>query len=145
VEEAVNVENILALADLLETPQVAAHFDMQMYENLTEEGEELARRDGPVAALTASCGTTACIAGWEVARLGRADFGNAYSIAMDSLGLTHSEAGSLFVPGISTTEMSTGHSPYEADGKQAAKVLRHLAETETVDWSVAFADAQVAS
>jgi hypothetical protein len=109
-----NTENIIALADLIETlPQ--AGFG-------SREGFFMGnwRHD---------CGTPSCIAGWAVHLAGiDCSRSQVADKAADWLDLYfEDEAQDLFEP---------SHLPYEAITPQhAAKVLRHLAETGVVDWS----------
>ncbi len=84
-----------------------------------------------------SCGTVACIGGWLVIQSGR---GTAEEIEDGEVGvistgaevfdISRDKALELFVP--------FGQQPFSTSPAQAAKVLRHLAETGTVDWEKAF-------
>jgi hypothetical protein len=109
-----NTENIIALANLIETlPQ--AGFG-------SKEGFFMGnwRHD---------CGTPSCIAGWAVHLAGiDCSRSQVATKAADWLDLDIEDEQELFDPG--------HHLPYEAITPQhAAKVLRHLAETGVVDWS----------
>jgi hypothetical protein len=83
------------------------------------------------------CGTPACIGGWLARNnseeflaspLSTTDFG------AKKLGLTYDQAYTLFVGGSYFPKFSI----FNANNQQAAKILRHLAATGEVDWSVAF-------
>ncbi len=83
------------------------------------------------------CGTPACIAGWLV-RNNREEFLasdlDTTGFGAKKLSLTSNEAHRLFMFGSDMPKFSI----FDANTKQAAKVLRHLAATGEVDWSVAF-------
>ena len=112
-------------------------------------------------------GTVACIAGWTVARWLPSVFDywqhpedsigetpdTILKSAKDLLGLTTKQADALFIPSnvfrFDDREKDNLHSltwyawKYETDisrvtSRQAAKVLRHLADTGIVDWGIAF-------
>ena len=107
-----NTENIIALADLIETlPQ--AGFG-------SKEGFFMGN-------WRHACGTPSCIAGWAV-HLAGIDCGphQVPDKAADWLDLPIGEEWELFDPDLPYSSITPQH---------AAKVLRHLAETGVVDWS----------
>ena len=74
------------------------------------------------------CGTTGCIAGWA-RQLYAGGKGDAFNTAKDLLGLTWDQADDLFYTrGIRRKSLVSPH--------RAAKVLRRLAKTGKVDWSI---------
>lgn len=122
-----NVERILQLADVIEkTPHRLRYSETMKWRRLS--GFNMSNWH---------CGTTGCIAGWACDVFGN---GNepfyTDEIQFDAavlLGLPHHIADDLFVP---TDGALTDIKP-----KHAANVLRHLAETGEVDWSIADARA----
>jgi len=119
-----NKENILAVADAIETHSVPdLGFNMGGY---FFEGEDA--DDG-------KCGTVACIAGWTCKVLGEPS--NEYEhgwTAGDHLGLDHEQRTLLFTP------RGWLGSPEIFKARHAVRVLRHLAETGEVDWAKAMAE-----
>lgn len=118
-----NKENILAVADAIEGHKIPGlGFNM---EALVEIGWP--DRSGE------NCTTVACIAGWAVCVRHNLP-ADPYSFgvlddAREWLGLSWSKASSLFSP--------VGFDYFATTPAQAVRVLRHLAETGDVDWSVA--------
>ena len=116
---SVNAAECLALAELIERVPLE-EFDMSM--------------------VTHSCGAPSCMAGWWAygAKYDGADKMGAAAIALN---LSRIEESDLFTPGASSPGVDKLHdncvSPYDATSAQAARVLRHLAATGEVDWSVA--------
>jgi hypothetical protein len=141
-----NKENILKLAEVLESPAAEKHFCMGTWFN------DRAHEDGlPINETFAhsinNCNTTACIAGWCAVLavpdriVGRKNSeweghtwngDTVFEVGRAYLELDPNAAERLFAP--------RGRAIAEDDPKQAAKVLRHLAETGEVDWSVIDAD-----
>lgn len=118
-----NTENILRLADEIEQRGLNnLGFNMKHF----------------YSAGDSECGTTACIAGWAVLLEGRthpmnlSTFG-CINTAARWLGLDPELAKNLFCPGYTRDE---DHCGWNATPKQAAQVLRHLAETGEVNWCI---------
>lgn len=91
------------------------------------------RRSGWQKHLSAECDTTACIAGWTVLALGHGINQERCDIVKDAqalLGLSYDQALELFF----MKETKVGLD--QVDDKRAAAVLRNLAETGVVDWSI---------
>ena len=104
----VHVEKILELANFIEAlpPE---QFDMAHFE----------------------CGTARCIAGWALHLDGQdvlapLSTGSSSTRARDLLGIDGDRASDLFFSGID----------YHPTTKEAARVLRHLAITGEVDWTI---------
>lgn len=126
-----NKERILALADLIEkqphtTVEAPSGFSMENWSH--------------------DCGTPACIAGWawamEKAKMEDVD-DNASDAAQKFLGLGVLTGDSLFEPDLRDTDLALNHhweNHTDLWGHitptHAAAVLRHLADTGKVDWSV---------
>lgn len=139
-----NKERLLELADLLESEKVVGHFDMDyFFKSYNLSVPTHTHKLGAAEALNV-CGTVACIAGWAVAAFNPKLQGfqiDYEQIAADLLGLRYEQADRLFTPsdnGDDCDPEDEDRSPYAASAKQAAKVVRHLAETGEVDWSKAF-------
>jgi len=121
-----NKERILDLADIIENDRLPlVRFDINWWARREYESPH-------------ECGTIACIAGYAVA----AAYGNRIAKhfktdvggeARRILGLTVDEARELFSDGWRTLKP-------RPTNKQAARVLRHLAATGKVDWSIALAE-----
>lgn len=134
-----NVENILKLAEVLESPAAEEHFDMSSW--LDHNGDHDLPDEITYNEMIKDCGTVACIAGWatvlakgdEIVKEENYEFG----IGADYLDLEYTQAKHLFTPGVFITVDGEEVSAYAATPKQAAKVLRHLAATGEVDWDVA--------
>lgn len=133
-----NKKNILRVADAIEKGELVKRgigFNMEAVISIATD-----RRKDHVD----SCGTVACIAGWahcvryprrKLARLiaDTEDYAHyesvAWESAVDFLGLSEETADDLFQP--------SGAGPWTyITPAQAVRVLRHLAETGKVDWSV---------
>jgi hypothetical protein len=119
-----NRENILKVADAIEhaakkrsRPKLG--FNMGAWFGSPEE-------DGPDRT-EHSCDTTACIGGWTNTIFKNAEWD--VHAAERSLGLSSEEGGDLFFPDveIDLKDITPAH---------AVTVLRHLAETGKVDWTV---------
>jgi hypothetical protein len=121
-----NKERILKLADIIEkqphtTPQQPDGFTMSNW--------------------THDCGTPACICGWANHELNKETSSDIWlgddRVAAEWLGLDIDTAGSLFEP-----SRERDSNPWATDWwdeitpAHAAAVLRNLAETGKVDWSV---------
>lgn len=138
-----NKERLLQLAEVLESDRAESHFNMNLW--LSENGR-FARSE--VCSLQhfniEDCGAVACIGGWtvilfpeEAALFAKEHISNA---AYEILGLGLVEGHDLCIPEGWYDDKDDFISPYEAKPKQAAKVVRHLAETGVVDWKKAFED-----
>lgn len=109
-----NIDRINALADLIEQqPHTSIH-----------------AMDGfNMSGWTHTCGTPSCIAGWARHMSGQTE-PSAWTIGEEWLGLTETQSDELFLmtdSDISFEDVTPAH---------AAAVLRHLAATGTVDWSI---------
>ena len=117
-----NEENILKVADAIERHSIPdLGFNMELLRGAADERyPDLSGHN---------CGTVACIAGWALAVAGK-DGG--FEAAAEFFGFKDQEEEEsydfpLFFPG----------SPhYGTTSSQAVAVLRHLAETGEVDWSI---------
>lgn len=122
-----NKERVLALAELIEKqPHVGK-------EEATTEGFDMAQWFHP-------CGTPACIAGWTLAlKYGdwspklhdKRDARGVEADAADYLGLEGNQSAQLFFVGYKSEKSFSEVTPQDA-----AKLLRHFAETGTIDWSI---------
>lgn len=131
---------LLKLAEVLESPAAEKHFNMgDWFDN---PNADVCDADVPAKKFVAQCGAAACTAGWTIAifepralvkPIGFLD--NALVRAASLLSLNYDQACDLFTPMSET--MRDGTEAMSAGPKQAAKVVRHLAETGKVDWSVA--------
>lgn len=120
-----NKERLLQLADHLETPAVAEHFDMlhsiHAPDIMPEQEDNINVKD----AIT-HCGAVACIGGWAVvlfnpdASYGETTAGDAQEL----LDLDDTQGYELFF----------SHTQSWITPKQAASVIRNLVETGEVDW-----------
>lgn len=126
-----NRENILAVADAIEQHSIP-ELGFNMYDYVCDA--EVLDRRGLSDMSGSGCGTTACIAGWAKAiALGRTpqNYFGVHEDAQHWLGLSLEQADTLFYGLgrgiISLPDISSAH---------AVSVLRHLAETGEVDWSV---------
>jgi hypothetical protein len=162
-----NVTAINNLASLLENipPATKQGFNMNSYTTDLDVFDEEDRETEETLAthVKHECNTTACIAGWAATWLARdgtllkharnedtvdnlAQFdsapfayaGSHATFARTVLGLDDEDAAELFEP--------MNYGPYQglayeaATPEQAAKVLRHLAKTGVVDWSMSGLD-----
>jgi hypothetical protein len=130
-----NKERLIQLAEVLESPAAEKHFDMKEW--IEHTGYHDLPEGITIAEVMIDCGTVACIAGWATV-LARPNepysaIIDEFSLAAEYLDLEYFIAKSLFTPSCTTDE---GTQAYDADPKQAAKVVRHLAETGEVDWSI---------
>jgi hypothetical protein len=116
-------ERILALADHIEKVG-DEHFNMSAFSN---------RGGAPTA-----CGSTACVAGWvihiglQAGEITRATLDSAGDKARGWLGIDEDQASALFYPEGYSDNRDAWGKPYTA--ARAGAVLRHLAETDEVDW-----------
>lgn len=140
-----NVENILRIAEAMETKIVDAEglpiqFDMNSWAAVEYSWEDDVESEYQV------CGSVACIAGHVVAVLDPESYlsysrGNhqfsIHAAARDLLDIPTKLSRDLFTP---ASQFDSGMhvivNPYQATPEQAAKVLRNLAKTGKVDWSV---------
>ena len=122
-----NVENILKLAALLESPQAEKHFSMYDYIHVRDD---LPIEVTKLQEVFKDCGTEACIAGWA-AFLAKPheviDKFDIRQVAVEYLELDPYTSAHLFVAGVA---MSV------TDPKDAALVIRNLIATGKVDWSL---------
>lgn len=131
-----NKERILALADLIETLTYRNEdnwapdsFNMGRYSYTYDPNTD--EESGHV------CDTPACIAGWAYAMKNNFDENLNWikfesGMSAEYLGLTSEQASELFYGrGFSAAKRDIEVSPEEA-----AKTLRHLAETGEVDWFI---------
>jgi hypothetical protein len=136
-----NVDNILKLAEVLESDAAAAHFNMGEW--FHHDGDHALPLGVTVAEAIQDCGTVACIAGWAVVAFHSAEelrdvnFDLA-AIAANDLGLSSYRAMEIFTPGSAPHVVECDLPVYHATPKQAAKLLRHLAATGEIDWREAF-------
>lgn len=121
-----NKANLLQLADALEHGLPAMQFDMSYWLHTTD------------------CGTAGCIAGHAAILSGKYPTDgsyfetNAHDVSNDFLELTDEMSNHLFTPSSDTRGFSYNLFTYrEITAPMAAAVVRHLAETGEVDWSVA--------
>jgi hypothetical protein len=130
---SINVENILKVADAIEQHSIPdLGFNMKNWFN--EAGDGIVDNSGH------NCGTVACIAGWTAYLAKGSEPTHAYwtykdghtsKIAREFLGLSRWEAGDLFEPGAVAAADWGSIKP-----SQAVAVIRHLAATGEVDWSI---------
>ena len=139
----VNRENVLKVAEAIETGALVERgigFNMARYGAAVDD---IAKDH------IDNCGTVCCIAGYALA-LKRPDIsgediaGEHFNIEAEAtryLGLDLGDAGELFLPQppYSRPWNQIDHQRYLAQitPAQAVRVLRHLAETGEVDWSIA--------
>lgn len=120
-----NKERVLALADLIECQPHVDPLGIDPY--LEPSGFNM-------NCFTHSCGTPSCIAGfaaWEYNGRKINDSDETESKAREYLGLaSYFGAKRLFFPTVSGRECAS------ITPQEAAQVLRHLAETGEVDWSI---------
>lgn len=128
-----NVENILKVADAIERHEIEwLGFNMSHYcavgkIHLTDHSGH-------------NCGTVACIAGWGAAVSGvpksrmTEDF-DAETPAMEFMGLSEDQMDHLFYAK-SHPHFSSHKNWNNITQDQAVAVLRHLAATGEVDWSI---------
>lgn len=132
-----NVENILKVADAIEkhsVPGLAFHMNYT-YE---DDPEELGSRNSvspDQKRMGSECGAVACIIGWTntVIRPPDGEVNNAAN-AQHALGLKSREADALFYPDKERWNLSRSWD--DITPEQGVRVLRHLAVTGEIDWSV---------
>lgn len=126
----VNVKNIIRVAEVLEgkrpKPRKNLHFSMSLWADKASQAIPLYGWNGKFAEHT--CGTVACIGGWTNI-IFRSE-NDSTAAAAEKLGLDADTAHALFF------EYSKGGGSYAIPPKRAAKVLRHLAKTGKVDWTI---------
>jgi len=117
----VNVENILKVADAIEKHSIPdLGFNMSYAFDAVGPEDD---RSGH------SCGTVACIGGWTNVVLAKS--GNLpIAAAQRRLELTDRQADALFYP-LGYWRVDNDYTP-----SQAVAVLRHLAATGEVDWTI---------
>lgn len=124
-----NKENVLAVADAIEKHSIP-DLGFNMGDWVAHASDEAPDRSGH------SCGTVACIAGWaQRLRTGvplSADSVVWWEPEAEWLGLGGDASDTLFMGDDETNKRLADVTPAEA-----VRVLRHLAETGEVDWSVA--------
>jgi len=126
-----NVENILKVADAIEQHRIAGlGFHMNYLVSSTRGAlieDKLGIKD---------CGTVMCIAGWASAISGRKD-NPAFYHARDFLGIDPKTSRHLFYAA-NHPDSEVGEGPLDdITATQAVAVLRHLAATGEVDWTIA--------
>jgi hypothetical protein len=128
-ESSMNKENILKVANAIENRAIP-----ELGFNMGTFRDDINTRNDLHDASGSHCGTVACIAGWaEAVRLNTSTFDNDGGVpdrSQEYLGLDQDQADVLFY-GFGGWNDLTQISPDEA-----VAVLRHLAETGKVDWSV---------
>ncbi|MDV2964989.1 hypothetical protein RZ532_03315 [Nitratireductor aquimarinus] len=140
-----NINAVNALADLLDNLPAEAEtgFNMMHY-NLSLDHSYM-QVDTHVEH---ECGTVCCIAGWAAmylqegdqplrespAKLTPHDFPRRK--AREILGLTEHQTRQLFEPMDHDVSDDPNLDWYSVTPKQAAKILRHLATTSVVDWTI---------
>ena len=89
------------------------------------------------------CGTPACIAGWAAHMYcggeTRGEWDDDLDDAEEALGLTHDQGTELFVPVVKSVAHYRAKNPGDpgfVTSEHAAAVLRNLAETGEIDWTV---------
>ena len=115
-----NKERLLLLAEHLEKPETAEHFDLSYYFYRASPHED-------VGTSIHLCGTTACVAGHAIALFSpeyKPTPQSAFWAAVRVLDLEEETACNLFL---------NWDDNYSA--AEAARVVRHLAETGEVRWS----------
>ena len=124
-----NKENVLAVADAIERHSIPdLGFNMSCFVGEVEPGF----RDDHFGS---TCGTVACIAGWtrcvrtmKALELPRGDFN--WALEADWLGLDGATSELFWGDDFVNRHLE------EVTPSQAVHVLRHLAETGEVDWSI---------
>lgn len=122
-----NVTNLTRLADLLESPEAEGHFDIGTWFSYKMPS----RISGfAIRQQLHNCGTTACIGGWAAALGGEeGTIGNAWSDkeVREWMGLP--ETGAYW-------SLCYAYPTESITPKQAARVIRNLIATGSVDWSI---------
>lgn len=123
-----NVENILKVADAIEQHSIP-DLGFNMRALLNDADEEVPTH------FSEPCQTVACIAGWAHVASGGSESERSHEVIWDTamgwLGISAPDARKLFVP----TELLGSFTKIKPD--EAVAVLRHLAKTGEVDWSIA--------
>lgn len=129
-----NIANILKLADFLDMaspePEFNNHLGEYVYTFANGEGYSMGIWDSEGR----TCNTVGCIGGWAAAFAKEdGDYSlSRRSAAQNWLGITLIQDTALFTPmGWHSPEHAKEYTP-----QRAARVLRHLAATGNVDWSV---------
>ena len=139
-----NVERILQLADTVESLEPAYRVTRSRLED--EDGEELTDFTNRflMSRFRFACGSPACIAGWAawLANQQKDVPGDTWDRAKKYLELDNEDmALHLFAPSpidgvVGADMMATSNSSKFITPNRAAAVLRNLAETGEVDWSI---------
>ncbi len=118
-----NVENILKVADAIEQHSIPdLGFNMRRWRDRAGASSPDLSGHG--------CGTVACIGGTAEAMFPK-------KLAEDALGLTHEQSKALFFAVDGTGNRVISDEEFGSiTPSQAAAVLRHLAATGEVDWSI---------
>lgn len=118
-----NKERLLQLADHLEKPHVAKHFNMNY--SFAHLGSHSISYDQPAKDFIEDCGSVACIGGWAFVLFAPDTISDYISAgaAGELLDITYEEANALFY--YNTDSHTTP--------KQAASVVRVFVETESVE------------
>ena len=118
-----NKERLLQLADFLETPEVAEHFDMEY--SFYIGNSRVSSEDNAREALH-KCGTAACIGGWAVALFqpNAKVFDVRAYMAAPLLGINDEDAHALFYSFVDS----------RITPAQAAGVIRNFVATGYVNW-----------
>lgn len=139
-----NRERLLVLAEVLESKRAEGHFDMHdVFESASGAFQAIDVGED-AATFVETCGSTACICGWAIAIFdpksplySEETFLHGGSL----LGLNATQITNLFAPSLASSGGKAfdrqGRELYDATPKEAAKVVRYLAETGEVDWAKA--------
>lgn len=149
--------NLLRLADFIDRPEYEGHFNMGVWleaEDLVDDDPDQFSDAVRIAELAVTnpnqCGTSACIGGsaealmvYDLPPLQRREFTSreickwlGLPVGDDLHAAYGGEAGyALFSP--AHTLNDGNHAINLTDGHRAARVLRHLAATNIIDWSKA--------
>jgi hypothetical protein len=120
-----NKDRLMQLADIVEAaPEVTYNDDIESLGGFS------------MSQYFHNCGTPSCIAGHTIAAFAphfdqKTD--DPRHVASYLLGISEAEGRKLFVPGGWDTIPDEIY-PYGSTGPQAAKVIRHFAETGEIDW-----------
>lgn len=106
--------------------------------------EELGPGEFTMRRYVHDCGAPACIAGYAAALtaerpLSKVDLEiKGHYLARDGLGISHEQASQLFIPHDETiNDTGERYLTYTVTAQGAAKVLRHFAKTDVIDWTQA--------
>ena len=124
-----NRDRVIQLADAIENNSIPdLGFNMEYYIALPDDTNNIADRSGN------NCNTVACIGGW-IAHIAEPTSVESFRDAGEWLDLHFMEANKLFyADGIGFDHH--GIPLEEITPQDAVKVLRNLAETGNVDWSI---------